>query len=350
VNLKTRRSNQLTYKFLFFLFGVVLIQSACTSDTATSNPSPTSAEVIAESLHPDIDRLNQMIQSKPNNASLYAKRATVYFEKGQLAEAALDLEKAISIDSLQFAFHHLLADAYLDQNKSRLALNALKKAATIFPKRIPTLLKLSEFQIILAQNDEALQTIGRILKLDPQNAEGFFMMGMNFKDTGDKERAINSFQTAVENDPDLVDAWLELGVLFDERENPIASRYFDTALRIDSLNVNALEGMANHLALNNKIEDAIPIYEKITRIEPQYGNAYFNIGIMYMELGNFKKAYDQFNITTKIEPLHKMAYFYRGKASELQGNTKGAVADYQQVLNLDPQFQRATEALRVLNQ
>lgn len=348
MNLKTKRSNQLTYSFIFFIIGIVFIQSACTSDTATSNP-PTGTEVPTENIHPDIAKLDQMIQAKPDNASLYAKRATVYYEKGQLAEAATDLEKAISIDSLQFAFHHLLADAYLDQNKSRLALNTMKKAVELFPRRIPTLLKLSEFQIILARNEEAFQTIGRIMQLDPQNAEGLFMMGMNFKETGEKERAINSFQTAVENDPDLVDAWLELGLLFDERENPIATRYFDTALRIDSLNVNALEGMANHLAMNDKIAEAIPMYEKITKIEPQYGNAYFNIGIMYMELGEVRKAYDQFNITTKIDPLHKMAYFYRGKASELQGNTRGAVADYQQVLNLDPQFQRATEALHALH-
>ena len=74
------------------------------------------------------------------------------------------------------------------------------------------------------------ETIDNILKLDPQNAEAYFMFGMNFKEQEDLERSINSFQTAVEFDPDLVDAWINLGALHAQLGNEIAIKYFDNAI------------------------------------------------------------------------------------------------------------------------
>ena len=87
----------------------------------------------------------------------------------------------------------------------------MERAVALYPQRIATLLKLSEVQLILKQHNTALETIDRILRIDPQNPEAYFMFGMIFKEMGDTARAVNSFQEAVELDADLIDAWINLG-------------------------------------------------------------------------------------------------------------------------------------------
>jgi len=331
--------------FIAFLFLSIFVSCKNEDTKVDYNLPPPVASLENKSMA----KINAAIQENPNDADLYAARANVYFEKEGFDEAIADLTKAISIDSLKAPYYHQLADVYMDYYKSRLGINTMKRAAVLFPKRIPTLLKLSEFQLILQQHEESFKTLAQILKIDPQNAEAFFMMGLNFKDMEDDARAINSFQTAVENDPDLIDGWIELGYLFDKKENPIAIQYYDNALRVDSTNIIAIEAKGNHLAFNQKFDEAIDMYKKINRINPLYADAYYNIGLMYMQQNKLKEAYDNFNIAINTDPLLIMAYFYRGKASELQGNISAAKNDYQQVLNMQPDFDRAKEALAALN-
>lgn len=343
------------YKYLTAIIAFLfLIMTFGCKDDASSTKTKFRQDAIPSSVAPDvlnptISKLDARIKENPNEANLYAERANAYYEQQGYDEAIADITKAISLDSLQVSYHHQLADVYLDYNKSRLALNAMKSAAVIFPKSIPTLLKLSEFQLILKDNESCFRTLAKILEQDPQNAEAFFMMGMNFKDTDDDARAINSFQTAVENDPDLIDGWIELGYLFDSKNNPIATKYYDNALRVDSMNIIALEAKGNHLAFKGKYDEAILMYQKITNIDSRYADAFYNIGLIYMEQNKVKEAHNHFNIAIETDPLLIMAYFYRGKASELQGDISSAKNDYQQVLKMSPNFERAKEALALLN-
>lgn len=322
----------------------LLILAACGGDS--SGAQQPQAPDIAETGNPAIDALTLEIAKNPTDATLYAGRGEAFYENDGYDNAILDMTKAIQMDSMQAEFYHVLADAYLDYSQSRLALKTMEKAANLFPSRIPTLLKLSEFQLILKKYRESLKTTDKILQIDPQNSDAYFMMGMNFREMKDLKRAINSYQTAVENDPDLVEGWINLGNLFSEQDNPIAERYFDNAIRVDSTNIPALHAKAYYLG-NKKddLEGAIALYRKINIIDPQYEEAFFNAGLLYMDLGDIKKGKEQFDLCTKASPTHIRAYYYRGLANEMLGNKAAAKADYQQALQFYPEYPQAQEAL-----
>lgn len=341
---------QLVFILAINMLALISIFSACTNDATTTPKATTTAAAtdILASSDPTVAQLNQAISKVSDNPELYVKRAAAYYKAEGYDEAIADLNKAISLDSMKAFYYHSLADVYLDYNKSRLAINTMNKVVRLFPEKIPSLLKLSEFQLILRKNQECRQTILRILKIDPQNAEAYFMMGLNFKDLGDEDRALNSFQTAVENDPDHVDAWIELGQFYNKKDNPLALRCFDNAIRVDSSNVFALTAKGNYLAMRDKYSDAIEVFKKINKVDAQFADAYYNIGLAYLQMDSIKLAYDNFKITTRIEPLHYLAYYFRGQTYELQGNKDAAKKDYQQVLKLNPNFARAKEAIAKL--
>ena len=101
-----------------------------------------------------IDQLSLQLQESPENIDLLYQRAQAYYDKDEYNSAIVDLEKAMSIDSLKPEIYHLLADNYLDYYRSREALDMMEKVVRLFPERIPSLLKLSEMQMILNQYEK----------------------------------------------------------------------------------------------------------------------------------------------------------------------------------------------------
>lgn len=331
----------IVYPLLLMVFTFIL---ACTSDSSTD----TSVPDVPSTGNPTVDALTAQIIKTPEDASLYATRANAYYEAEGYDEAIADLAKALTIDSTNVDYHHLLADVYLDYYQSRLALKTMERAVALYPDRIPTLLKLAEFQFILKQHTPSLQTVDKVLKIDPQLGEAYFMMGRNFREMNDPDRAIASFQKAVDLDPDLIDAWLLLGDLFSQKENAIALRFYDNALALDSTYYDAYFNKARFYHNKGQLKEAIAQYENVNRFQPQLEDAYYNAGLAYLEMDSVDRAYKKFDIAVNVAPTFYKAYYYRGVTSVLKGNKGAAINDFEQTLNLKADFVPAKEALAKL--
>lgn len=331
--------------FLFALLPAFFLFS-CIEDTAETEAQAVDIQTTG---NPDIDALTQKIAETPDDHALYAARSAFWWQSEGYDEAIADLEKAISLDSMNVKYYHVLSDYYLDYYKSRRALETLEKATHLYPDGIPTWLKFAEFQYILKQYENALFSLEHIRTLDPQNAEMFFMFGLVFKDMGKIDQALNAFQSAVEQEPDLIDAWINLGQLFAQKENKIALKYFDNALTVNPDNINALKAKAYYLANSlDDLEGAIELYKKVNVVAPQYEEGYYDLGLLYLDMDSVDRAWQSFDLAVKNSPTYIRAYYYRALASEKKGDINAAIADMKQILNIDPDFEAAKEALEGL--
>jgi tetratricopeptide (TPR) repeat protein len=305
-------------------------------------------EIAIESEDPVIIGLTKAISENPENPEMYFERAKILNDRELYDPAIDDLQKAISLDSSKAEYYHLLSDTYLDYYKSGEALDVMEKVAEKFPNRIPSLLKLAELQLILKQYDASFFTVQKIMNQDKQNAEGFFMMGMIYRAQGDNDRAINSFQSAVELDPEIVDAWIILGDLFADKDFKIAERYYDNAIRLDPENLQAYHAKAFYLQNSDRVSEAIDLYKEINVRDPQYADAYLNTGILYLDQDSLNQAFEHFDILVKIDPQNYLGYYYRGIARMFNGDKVGARADLNQALKFNSTFEKAEIALREL--
>lgn len=337
-----KMTNFSSYFLMISLFFCCL---SCGNDNTEKPPQKPTA-VVQSSGHPVIDGLTQKIAKTPNDAALYANRAGVWQELEGYDEAIVDLRKAISLDSLKPEYHHELGNMYMDYYKSRLALQTMENAGVIFPKRLPTLLKLAEFQMILKKYDRALYSLERIRVIDPDNAEMFFMFGSVLQDMDRKSEAKTAYQNAVEQDPELVDAWVKLGEMLSQDKSPLAERYIDNALRIAPDNIPGLIAKANFLAqVKDDLPNAIEYYKKVNVVDPQFEDGYHNLGLLYLDADSLQKAYNSFDLAIKIQPDYAESYFFRGMASKMQGDMVKAKNDFQQALRLKPGYEYAQNEL-----
>ncbi len=303
-----------------------------------------------ETGYPEIDKASLAIEQAPADPTAYYQRAEAYNLYEGYDQAIRDLQKAISLDSNYVAAYHLLADTYLDYYNSRMALNTIQEAAARFPGKIPTLLKLTEFQYILTMYDGAKVTLGNVLSKDPLNGDARFWQGMIARDENKAEDAIRYFQKATELDPFLIDAWVECGKLLSKEKKPLAIRYFQNAVDLDSMNAPAWHAFAEYYQNQEQFQQALETYKRLILINPDYHEAYYNSGLIYMEMDSLMKARTQFDLTIKVEPTMAMAYFARGNTFELEGNVPSAQKDYEQALALDPSLDRAQDAIKRLVQ
>ena len=183
-----------------------------------------------------------------------------------------------------------------------------------------------------------MRTVDQILRMQPNNAEAYFMFGQNFVEQGDTIRAINSFQSAVENDPNLIDAWIKLGQLQAGIGEAIATKYFDSAISIDPENITVRHAKADYYSDQGQLNEAIQTYREIIQINAGYEEAYFNSGLIYLDMDSIPQAYEQFDICIKTSPLHTRAYYYRGLSAEFLGRKEQAASDYKQALSLVPDY------------
>ncbi len=326
-------------KCILLLCSIVCLLCACNSDTKPETNNQASNDL----------GLSKLIKQNPDDPSLLIDRSAVYAKEGAYRAAIDDVQQAMNLDSNNVSYYHILSNYYMDYLKSREAIEILNKANEKFPDDITTLLKLSENHLILKNYEQSMLAANKVLNIDPQHPEGFFMLGMNFRDAGDTNRAINSFQEATEIEPDLYDAWIILGQLYEDLGKDIALKYYESAIEIDPKNVNGWHSKAFYLQNNNQVDEALEIYRQINLIDKQFPQAYLNAGILYLEKDSLEQAYDQFNILVNTNPINYYGFYYRGITNELMNRIDLAKEDYETCLRIQPAFTKAQAALNALN-
>ncbi len=328
------------YLLLFF----VVLMTACTSNSTTEKEQQ-GEDVVVQGT-PEIAKISEKIEEDPNNALLYAARGELFYGSEEYTAAIADLQTAIQLDSNNLGYYHLLSDAYFDSNQSKTAIETLEKVINRDSTQINTLLKLGEMQMILRQHETSLATTALVLQQKPLHPEAFYIAGLNFEQMGDTARAVKAFQTTVEEDVDHIDAYRKLGTHFDHYDKPIALKYYDNALRIDSIDMDAMIGKAWFFHKRNKFEEAKKWYEKAAKYHPYNARLHVNNGILHLEMGDNETAYKKFDIAINVDAGYGAAYFYRAMSGELlKKDIQQVVSDYRQAAGLMANPTRANEAL-----
>jgi tetratricopeptide (TPR) repeat protein len=302
---------------------------------------------------PAIDALTNDIKMNPENMSLRVARCEAYSAEGMLKEAEAEARLIYEKDKTNWKAARLLAWTYLENNKSKPAIKVLEQALEIHPDTIMLLLVHSEMNLLVKHYNEALISSEKVLKLSPLNVEGLFMRGQILKYMGDTLSAIGNFQTAVEQNADHIDAYMQLGNVFSAKKEKIALQYYDNALRIDSTSYEALKGKAafyhqNYTKENGLLEKTKEAYERLIYHHPQQANGSYDYGLFFMEEKDYEQAAHFMGIATQYDPTFGDAYYYKGLALENLGQMDAAILSYNNAVNNGNRFERAEKALERL--
>lgn len=207
-------------------------------------------------------------------------------------------------------------------------------------------LKLGEFYMYAENYEEAFVYINNCLKQDVYNAEAYFLKGMIYKSLKDTAKAVSSFQTCVEQNPDYYDAHLQLGLIYASVYNDLALAYYDNAIEIRPKSVEALYNKALYFQSIKQFTEADNLYKEILEKDPNYYIAFYNMGFLRLVYSDdYDSAAHLFTLAIEKDPNYFEAYYNRGYAFELMEQKDKALLDYKKALNIKPDFTLAAKGI-----
>ncbi|MFY7803033.1 MAG: trypsin-like peptidase domain-containing protein [Limnoraphis robusta] len=155
-----------------------------------------------------------------------------------------------------------------------------------------TQLKLEDIQI----DDTPTKATDSTLSLDnPADAKTFFFRGLTFLDQGYAWEAIEDFNQALKHDPNLPEAYFNLGLA----RTVLAANF--------TSEVGTVRG-----------SNPIPDYTEAIRLNPGYADAYYNRGLAYLELKKLDLAIADFKQAAQLYRQLGREASYRDAVNRIQ--------------------------------
>jgi tetratricopeptide (TPR) repeat protein len=334
-------------KQIIALLFITVALISCTPKEEGASENAQRADSLLKIINsPELAALNKKILDDPNDPLLYNERAKIYLQYKQFEEAISDSKRSLRIDSTNANFYLTEADIFFASNETRNAKDVLEKIVKKFPENTDGLLKLGELYYFVKQYENAFDKINKALKVNENLARAYYLKGNIYKEIGDTAKAISSLETAIEQDNKNYGAFLDLGLIYAVKQNPLAFEYFTNALTINPTSTEALYAKAKLLQDMKRIKEAVEVYNKILTIDPNHNFTIYNLGaIEYGINKNPEKGLEYFTRAINANPKYAEAYFARGACYQELNDKANASADYQMCLQLKPNYEPAVEGL-----
>jgi len=332
--------------FVCTLFAMLVIFSGCSQDQQT-----TGQKGVTDSTELRLQELSRVLDRDNRNANLFHQRAKLFYTKREFDNALKDINKAISLDDKNPDYYLTLSDIQLLMGQTDNCLASLTRASALDPQNQEARLKLAKLYLILQNYSATYRVINELLATDEYNPRAYFLRAIASLETGDTARAVGDLMKSADQDQQYFDAYIQLGELFTLRHDPLAEGYLSNALRVRPDNREALYLLGYYYQSTAQFERALQTYQRICETSPDFRNAPFNRGYIYLVyLADFPKAIEAFTAAIRVDSGYTDAFFNRGYAYELNGQPDLAYDDYKMTLKLDVNNPRAIEGLNRLDQ
>lgn len=330
--------------FFIIITGLILIFGCRTG----SEEKKLSEKLVHDTIHEliSIEEISKQIRKTPENPELFVKRAELQFKNANLDEAINDIKIALVLDSLNTDYHIILAEYRLNKGHSGPARDALIKALEIDPFNVEARIKLAQIYFYVEMYNQALREIANLEENRIDNADSHFLKALIFLEQNKMPDAIRSFRKTIDFDRNFWQAYNYLGLIYNDRNDPIAVEYFRTAINLFPENLEIRLNAGIVFQDFNRAEEAIEQYEYILSVDTTVYNAQFNKGYVYLELlKDYQKAIEAFTKAIELDRTSYPAFYNKGYAYEILGDLDRAEFNYRKALEIRPNYDPAVDGL-----
>lgn len=189
--------------------------------------------------------------------------------------------------------------------------------------------------------DFAIADYNQIIERDPGNLNARIARASAFIQKRQPEAALSDYAKAIELDPKSTYAYIGRAHVYSARRDFVrAIADYDQALLIHPDNVIAYVERGLAYISKGDPDRAMADCDRAVEISPQTGGGQLCRGRVYFAKGNRERALAELDQTTPIRPKENFYYFRADSFSQL-GELDRAIADYDRVIELNPQSRTA---------
>ena len=262
-----------------------------------------------------IEDFNKAIEIDPEYAQYYITRGDYFNKLKNYEKAIINYKKAIELNSEEVNYYYSLTTSYEDQK---------------------------DYQ-------NALLIYDKLAEISPEESSIYYYRGLLFQNhLKNNESAEKDYFQALELNANYSDVYIQLGVIYQLKEDKKALEYFKKAIEIDPETRNNYFPLINYYILLNDFDSAINLTKKTIESDPKDADGYYKLSLIYLKqkdyLNSFleltraiekKMSFEEYFILdfdgiTRIE-LSNM-YYNRAELSKLLNSQKLMCEDYNRVI------------------
>ena len=148
-----------------------------------------------------------------------------------------------------------------------------------------------------------IETLQGWIRSSPNDPRLYFHLGNSNFDAGKLADAANAYEKAIELDPQMLGAHVNLGSVYDEM---------------------------------GRLDDAITAYRAALEIEPNEDRTLCNMGNVYFKKRQYERAMEQFQMALEANPQSQLAHYNMAILFADSGIYDEAIREWEKVVAIDP--------------
>jgi Tfp pilus assembly protein PilF len=182
----------------------------------------------------------------------------------------------------------------------------------------------------LNQHQKALDSFDLAIQLQPDFFEAHGNRGAMLAALGRHEDAIESYRKAIAIRPDFADAHCNLGSALTQLQRYVeALASLDRAIALRPDYADALYNRGNALKPLQRYEEALASYDRAIALRPDHTDAHNNRGQVLRELERYDEALASYDRALALQPQHVMAHCNAAALRLLTGDFERGWAHYE---------------------
>lgn len=195
-----------------------------------------------------------------------------------------------------------------------------------------------------------LSLVISISSLAQSSMENFVKEGIQYHDNGDYDKAIETYEKALEIDPNSTLVNYEIALsYFTKGAYKKAVEYSDVVLKQDKdFLLQAYVTKGSSLDMLGKTKESIKLFNKAIKKTKGHYLLYYNQGLNYYKINDLENAEENIIKAIELNPNHSSSHFILAHIHHHKGNSVQALLSSHYFLLLEPNSQRSLEAYSIL--
>ncbi len=364
------------------IFALVVFLAALTANAQSNGKLSAPVNGLVDVIYPDLTSVEPSVTKQIKDAQIelnrnaqnkgispvdlgnsYARTGMVYHAYSLDETAVQCYTNAASLQPNDYRWPHLLGLVKLRQNRTFEAIDDFKLASKLNPNFIPAFIKAGNAFVDVNLYALAEKEFVAVLRINPREPAALYGMGQIEYEKKNYAAAAELFEKVLKILPAANRVHYSAALAYRGSgeevlarqhlalQGPVGVGVLDPLERAvedlsDSVRANLL--LAKAALESKRPEDAIRLYVKVLKKEPENLTALVNLGSAYMFTGNREQAATVFEKAIKTEPSNTNALFNLGALYSAAGKGELAILNFKKLLTLAPEdiearFQLAKE-------
>ena len=177
------------------------------------------------------------------------------------------------------------------------------------------------------------------MKLDSDNLDSLFLLGVLNYQLGNFKPAIEYFQRAKNVDPASSEVYYNLANALRKKGQPDEAKiYYLKTLQLNPGIFGAYHNLGIIAMQEKRIDEAIAYFQKVLTLDPNFYNAYYYLGILLQAQGQLDEAIDYFKQTLRLNPNDYEVFDKLGIALQEKGALDDAASCFTRAIQINPDY------------